>query len=42
LLNLRLRKSFDDVIISHGFDRENTLLEQSSAKVDMFNEYSIK
>lgn len=35
-------KSFDDVIISHGFDRENTLLEQSSAKVDMFNEYSIK
>ncbi|PHK50338.1 NAD(P)/FAD-dependent oxidoreductase [Staphylococcus edaphicus] len=35
-------RTFDDVIISHGFDRENTLLEQSSAKVDMFNEYSIK
>ena len=35
-------KAFDDVIISHGFDRENTLLEASSTQVDMFNEYSIK
>lgn len=33
---------FDEVIISHGFDVENTLLEQSSTQVDMFNEYAIK
>ncbi len=26
-------KAFDDVIISHGFDRENTLLEASSTQV---------
>ncbi|WP_436854576.1 NAD(P)/FAD-dependent oxidoreductase [Staphylococcus caeli] len=38
----RTVRQFDDVIISHGFDRENTLLNQSSTKVDMFNEYSIK
>lgn len=35
-------ESFDEVIISHGFDVENTLLKQSSAQVDMFNEYRIK
>lgn len=36
------QQQFDEVIISHGFDRESPLLEQSSAKVDMFNEYQIK
>ncbi|MDG0822995.1 MAG: NAD(P)/FAD-dependent oxidoreductase [Staphylococcus equorum] len=35
-------KTFDEVIISHGFDHESTLLEESSTQVDMFNEYSIK
>src|SRR5699024_7114059 len=31
-----------EVIISHGFDRENTLLEQSTTQVDMHSEYNIK
>ena len=38
----KIEESFDEVIISHGFDVENTLLKQSSAQVDMFNEYRIK
>lgn len=33
---------FDEVIISHGFDIENALLEQSTTRVDMMNEYNIK
>ncbi|MCG7338162.1 NAD(P)/FAD-dependent oxidoreductase [Staphylococcus sp. ACRSN] len=40
--NEKTIETFDEVIISHGFDVENTLLKQSSAKVDMFNEYRIK
>lgn len=35
-------KSVDDVIISHGFDRESTLLEASTAQLDMFDSYRIK
>ncbi|MDG0844021.1 NAD(P)/FAD-dependent oxidoreductase [Staphylococcus equorum] len=38
----QIAKTFDEVIISHGFDHQNTLLEESSTQVDMFNEYSIK
>src|SRR5699024_2271581 len=38
----QIARTFDEVIISHGFDRENTLLEQSTTQVDMFSEYSIK
>ncbi|HLR19264.1 MAG TPA: NAD(P)/FAD-dependent oxidoreductase [Staphylococcus sp.] len=38
----QIARTFDEVIISHGFDRESTLLEESSAQVDMFNEYCIK
>ncbi|MCY1037799.1 NAD(P)/FAD-dependent oxidoreductase [Staphylococcus nepalensis] len=38
----QIAHTFDEVIISHGFDRENTLLEQSTTQVDMFSEYSIK
>ena len=35
-------RAFDEVIVSHGFDRENTLLEQSTTQVDMHSEYNIK
>ncbi|MEQ7789627.1 NAD(P)/FAD-dependent oxidoreductase [Staphylococcus nepalensis] len=38
----QIARTFDEVIINHGFDRENTLLEQSTTQVDMFSEYSIK
>ncbi|UXR33342.1 NAD(P)/FAD-dependent oxidoreductase [Staphylococcus simulans] len=32
----------DDVIISHGFDIENPLLEDASTKLEMMNDYQIK
>lgn len=35
-------KNVDEVIVNHGFDRENSLLSQSSSQVDMFDEYRIK
>src|SRR5699024_10713848 len=35
-------RAFDEVIVSHGFDRENTLLEQCTTQVDMYSEYNIK
>ncbi|UXR86797.1 NAD(P)/FAD-dependent oxidoreductase [Staphylococcus felis] len=35
-------KIIDDVIVSHGFDRESTLLNESSAKIEMFDTYRIK
>ncbi|MCU5745272.1 NAD(P)/FAD-dependent oxidoreductase [Staphylococcus sp. SQ8-PEA] len=33
---------FDDVIISHGFDRENRLLKEAKTQVDMFDDYRVK
>ncbi|PNZ68207.1 NAD(P)/FAD-dependent oxidoreductase [Staphylococcus croceilyticus] len=34
--------SFDDVIISHGFDHENPLLVECSSKLDLYDEYRVK
>ena len=34
--------NYDEVIVSHGFDRESTLLAQATTRVDMLNEYQIK
>ncbi|MGN5882588.1 MULTISPECIES: NAD(P)/FAD-dependent oxidoreductase [Staphylococcus] len=34
--------SVDDVIISHGFDIENPLLEEAATKLEMMNAYQIK
>lgn len=36
------KKIVDDIIVSHGFDRESTLLDESSAQVDMIDSYRIK
>ncbi len=33
---------FDDVIISHGFDRCNTLLSETSSKLDMHDDCRVK
>ena len=33
---------FDEVIISHGFDMENSLLQSSQAQLDMYDEYRVK
>lgn len=34
--------NYDEVIVSHGFDRESTLLAQATTRVEMLNEYQIK
>lgn len=34
--------SVDDVIVSHGFDIDNPLLEDASTKLEMMNDYQIK
>lgn len=37
-----ITQSFDDVIISHGFDHENPLLKECTSKFDLHDEYRVK